>query len=41
VDGNTGVRSFCSTSDGVIRFKIGGPPSAISATQCRAWPPLQ
>jgi type IV pilus assembly protein PilA len=42
VDSNTGTRSFCSTSDGVIRFKTGqslAPPA--SAKECRAWPPLQ
>ena len=41
VDSNTGARSFCSTSDGVIRYKLGEPLSApISAPECRAWPPL-
>ncbi len=42
VDSNTGTRSFCSTSDGVIRYKTGeslAPPAA--AKECRAWPPLQ
>jgi type IV pilus assembly protein PilA len=42
VDSNTGTRSFCSTSDGVIRYKAGeslAPPAA--AKECRAWPPLQ
>jgi type IV pilus assembly protein PilA len=41
VDSNTGARSFCSTSDGVIRFKMGllltGP---VSVSECRTWPPL-
>ena len=39
---NQGVRSFCSTSDGVIRVKL-GPPVALPVTpsQCRSWPPLQ
>jgi hypothetical protein len=42
VDSNTGTRSFCSTSDGVIRYKMGEPPSGpISASECRAWPALQ
>jgi hypothetical protein len=41
VDSNTGTRSFCSTSDGVIRFKAGPPlTSPVSAAECRAWPPL-
>jgi type IV pilus assembly protein PilA len=38
----TGGKSFCSTSDGVVRFKIGpaleGP---ITASQCGTWLPLQ
>lgn len=38
---NTGTRSFCSASDGVIRWKAGLPlttPLTISA--CKTWPPL-
>jgi len=42
VDSNTGTRSFCSTSDGVIHFKPGPPLSSpVSVSECRAWPPLQ
>jgi hypothetical protein len=42
VDSNTGTRSFCSTSDGVIRLKAGSPlTSPVSAAECRAWAPLQ
>ena len=42
VNPNTGTRSFCSTSDGVIRFKAGPPIiSAVSIAECRTWPPLQ
>ena len=42
VDSNTGGRSFCSISDLVIRFKTGPPlTSAVSVSECRAWPPLQ
>ena len=42
VNANTGMRSFCSTSDGVIRFKPGAPLTGpISAADCRAWAPLQ
>jgi len=42
VDRNAGTRSFCSTSDGVIRFKSGPPlTTPPSAAECRAWPPLQ
>lgn len=38
---NTGTRSFCSASDGLIRWKAGPPlttPLTISA--CKTWPPL-
>ncbi len=39
---STGVRSFCSTSDGVIRFKADEAPTApITAAQCRQWAPLK
>lgn len=42
VDSNTGARSFCSTSDGVVRYKMGDPLTVpVSAPECRAWPPLQ
>jgi hypothetical protein len=39
---NTGTRSFCSTSDGVIRYQTGeslAPPAA--AAECQGWPRLQ
>jgi type II secretory pathway pseudopilin PulG len=39
---NTGARTFCSTSDGVIRFKIGTTVKvAPSAVECQAWPALK
>jgi hypothetical protein len=42
VDSNTGARSFCSTSDGVIRYKLGEPLTGpVSASECRAWLPLK
>jgi type II secretory pathway pseudopilin PulG len=42
VAGNTGTRNFCSTSDGVIRFRLGPPLTApVSAAQCRSWQPVQ
>lgn len=42
VSSNTGSRSFCSTSDGVVRFNLGPPLAApLTASQCRAWSPLQ
>ena len=35
-------RSFCATSDGVVRFKAGAPLlNPISASECRSWQPLQ
>src|SRR5579863_10271965 len=42
LDSNNGTRSFCSTSDAVVRFR-GGPPlaSPVSASECKAWSPLQ
>jgi hypothetical protein len=42
VNFNSGTRSFCSTSDAVVRFKAGPPlTSPISASECQTWPPLQ
>jgi len=42
VDSNTRTRSFCSTSDGVIRSKMDSPlTSPVTASECKAWPPLQ
>ncbi len=39
---NTGTRSFCSTSDGVVRYKVGPPlNSPVSPSECRAWAPVQ
>lgn len=39
---NSGNRSFCSTSDGVVRYKIGPPlTSPISSSECRQWAPVQ
>jgi type II secretory pathway pseudopilin PulG len=41
VDSNSGGRSFCSTSDAVIRSKTGPPlTSPVTALECLAWPPL-
>ena len=41
VASNTGGRNFCSTSDGVIRFKTGPPlTSPVSVSECKAWTPL-
>jgi type IV pilus assembly protein PilA len=42
VDGNTGIRSFCSTSDAVIRYKTGATPSVpASVAECKTWSPLR
>lgn len=42
VDPNAGTRNFCSTSDAIIRFKVGPPLAApLSVSECRAWPPLR
>jgi hypothetical protein len=42
VDTNAGTRSFCSTSDGIIRFRSGALIIApLTAAQCRSWPALQ
>jgi type II secretory pathway pseudopilin PulG len=39
---NTGARTFCGTSDGVIRYKIGTALKvAPCAAECRAWPALK
>jgi hypothetical protein len=42
VSSNTGVRSFCSTSDAVVRFQTGAPLSSpVTVSECQAWAPLQ
>jgi hypothetical protein len=39
---NTGVRSFCATSDGVIRFNLLAPSTpTLSPAECRRWAALQ
>jgi hypothetical protein len=39
---SSGTKSFCSTSDAVIRYKVGGPlAAAVTASECRTWEPLQ
>jgi type IV pilus assembly protein PilA len=39
---STGTRSFCTTSDVVIRWQTGPLlTAAISARECKTWPPLQ
>ena len=42
VASDTGTRSFCATSDGVIRFKPDNDALApVSASACQSWSPLQ
>ena len=42
LSGSTGARSFCATSDGVVRYKFGPPlTSAIKPSECLGWAPLQ
>ena len=42
VSANTGTRSFCVTSDGVLRFNLVAPASdSLTSTECRGWTPLQ
>src|SRR5579871_6504350 len=42
VSSSTGTRSFCSTSDAVIRFKAGAPlTTPISVAECVTWAPLK
>ncbi len=40
--GASGTRSFCSTSDGVVRYKRSDPPAApiTSVEECNAWAPI-
>jgi hypothetical protein len=41
VSASSGSRNFCSTSDGVVRFRIGSPlASPITPAECKTWPPL-
>lgn len=42
VSASTGTRNFCSTSDGVVRFRLGAPLNdAITVAECRKWAPVQ
>jgi type IV pilus assembly protein PilA len=39
---NSGARSFCSTSDGIIRYKTTSPPSVpATVSECKSWTPLK
>jgi hypothetical protein len=42
IDSNTGARSFCSTSEGIVRYKMGTPLIApAAASECKTWSPLK
>src|SRR5579872_1920442 len=42
VNTTTGTRSFCSTSDAVLRVQTGPPLAApVTALQCKSWKPLE
>jgi type II secretory pathway pseudopilin PulG len=42
VSDSTGTRSYCSTSDAIVRSKNGAPLiSPISVSECQSWSPLQ
>jgi type IV pilus assembly protein PilA len=42
VNDNTGVRSFCSTSDGIIRYRTSSPPAVpVTVSECKLWSPLK
>jgi hypothetical protein len=42
VDSGSGVKNFCSTSDGVVRFNSAPPlASPVQVSECSAWPPLE
>jgi type IV pilus assembly protein PilA len=42
VNDNSGVRSFCSTSDGIIRYRTSSPPAVpATVTECKSWSPLK
>ena len=39
---NAGVRSFCSTSDGIIRYRTGPAPTVpATVSECKSWSPLK
>jgi TonB family protein len=42
VSSSTGTRSFCSTSDAIVRTKNGPPlTSPVTVSECQSWAPLQ
>ena len=42
INDNRGVRTFCSTSDGIIRFRTGLAPTVpVTVSECKTWSPLK
>ena len=42
VSADTGTRTFCSLSDGVIRYKPNADPAKpVTITECKTWEPLK
>lgn len=39
-EGSTGSRTYCSTSDAVIRYKLGNETPPSTPEECQTWPPL-
>jgi hypothetical protein len=37
VPGSTGSRSFCSTSDSIIRWRTGNASASLTAEECQSW----
>ncbi len=40
-EGTTGTKSFCSTTDAVVRSHAGPVDAPLTAAQCRLWQPLR
>jgi type II secretory pathway pseudopilin PulG len=38
--GSTGSKTFCSTSDGVVRFKPGDEAAPSTPAECQSWTPV-
>jgi type IV pilus assembly protein PilA len=39
-EGTTGSRTYCSTSDAVIRYKLGDETPPVTPEECQTWPPV-
>jgi type IV pilus assembly protein PilA len=40
ITGSTGSRTYCSTSDAVIRYKLGNETPPATPEDCQTWPPV-